>query len=79
MSKPTVKRRDIELYEEPHEVEMPYTDPYPKPTENVWVAGLRGRLSTGPHVELSRQADHAGEALLLLEEAIRAQGWEIEE
>lgn len=76
MSKPTVKRRDIELREDYDTV---YDLTITSITQVVWVAGLRGRLSTGPHVELSRQADHAGEALSLLEEAIRAQGWEIEE
>ena len=73
---PTVKRRDIEPREEYKEV---YDLTFTTIPQVVWVAELRGRLSTGPCVEISRQADHAGEALLRLEEAIRAQGWEIEE
>lgn len=75
MSKPTVRRRDIELREDYDTVSDLTLTSIP---QVVWVAELRGRLSTGPYVELSRQADHAGEALTLLEEAVRAEGWEIE-
>ena len=74
MSKPTVKRSDIELQEDYDTV---YDLTITSIPQVVWVAELRGRLSTGPCVQLSRQADHAGEALLRLEEAIEAQGWRL--
>jgi hypothetical protein len=79
VSKPTVRRKDITLTEsrrELYDVELDgmRTDH----TTSSWTAELYGALSTGEDVNMSRTAEHAGEALLLLTEVIQAEGWEIE-
>lgn len=73
MSKPYVRRKDIELSEEQETFEMFANSKI----LTTWVATLNGNLSTGEEVSMSRDSASAGEALLLLTEAIEAQGWEI--
>jgi hypothetical protein len=77
MSKPTVKRKHISLFEE---VEHAWNllDGGVTATRIQWRAALEGRLSTGEYVDMSREAASAGEALVLLEEAIADSGWRIE-
>ena len=73
----TVRRSDIELVER---VEKIFTlTEYGADDRFVeWEAVLDGELSTGERVRMSRTAEHAGEALLLLAEAIKEQGWVLE-
>jgi hypothetical protein len=42
---------------------------------NWWVAVLEGKSSRGHAVRLGRGAEHAGEALALLEETVKREGF----
>lgn len=76
MSKPYIDRRYVELEEYTEsttglvgDVEEPY---------RYWVARVDGRaVPTKERVQLSRWSKSAGEALLLLTEALEEQGWEL--
>lgn len=49
-------------------------------TYRYWVASVNAKLNpTNETVSMSRQSKSAGEALLLLKEAIEEQGWELHE
>lgn len=76
MSKPTVRRKDIELREE-----VEYTNSLVKGArEGVtvqWTATLDGFLSTEEYVEMHRTGRNANEALKSLEAAIEEQGWRV--
>jgi len=76
MSKPYLKHRDVELEEQ---VDFDYTLGYGAASETTyWVARVDAELSpTKETVRMSRQSKSAGEALLLLKEAIEEQGWEL--
>lgn len=77
MSKPTVCRKDITLEENVERVDRFNFDHLEYSEVITWSATLYGALSTGEDVNMSRTAEHAGEALLLLTEAIEAEGWEL--
>lgn len=66
----TVRRADITLSEE--------QTPTYSGAEISWVATFDGRvIPTKETVVMYRSAPHAGEALLKLEEALAANGWEV--
>jgi hypothetical protein len=71
---PYVKRHDIRTGEE-REFEHSF-DGYAH-TSTTWKATLYGPLSTGEHVDMSREGATFTEALANLEAAIAENGWEI--
>lgn len=72
MSKPYLERRHVELEEE---VEYDYDMSV---TSRLWWARAYGPLiPTKETIDISRSSKSAGEALLLLKEAIEKQGWEL--
>lgn len=66
----TVSRSDITLEEERYPETLTEYSVY-------WTARLDGRTSSGETVQMSRTANHAGEALALLEEALEKEGWTV--
>ncbi|QDP65448.1 MAG: hypothetical protein Tp182DCM212571_66 [Prokaryotic dsDNA virus sp.] len=70
-----VKREDVTLTEEVDRIEDMSGS---FRTYATWFAALNGPASTGERVEMSRVADHAGEALLLLTEALKEEGYELQ-
>lgn len=74
MSKKTVRRRDITLSEER---EIGYGLVGAVKDFIYWNATFSGGASSGESVVLSRTSKSAGEALLLLEEALNEQGYEV--
>lgn len=76
MTKPTVRRKDIELREQ-----VEYSNSLVKDArEGVtvqWTANLEGRLSTGEYVEMYRSGLTANAALETLKTAIEEQGWRV--
>lgn len=77
--KGTVSRKDITLRENV-EYHPATGDHLSARTIVYWTATFDGRISrisTGETLEMSREATHAGEALLLLEEALKELGLEL--
>lgn len=68
----TVKRKDITLEEEQEFVSFEQG-----PVATHWLASFYGNASTGENVQMSRASASAGEALLLLTEALAEQGYEV--
>lgn len=71
----TVSRKDVTLSEETAECFDVY---YDSREVTFWTAELDGLASTGERVSMSRSAEHAGEALLLLTEALKEEGYELQ-
>lgn len=72
MSKPYIDRRYVELEEEAELAPGGYV------TERTWTARVDGILvPSKERLIMSRSAPSAGEALLLLTEALEEQGWEL--
>jgi len=78
VSKPTVRRKDITLYEQ-----VEYSDnmvTFVREGVTVqWEATLEGRLSTGEYAHMNRFGDTANAALANLKTAIEEQGWKIDD
>lgn len=76
MTKPTVRRKDIELHED-----VEFTDNLVKGfREGVttqWTATLNGHLSTGEYLDMYRTGSTAASALETLKTAIEEQGWRV--
>lgn len=73
--KPYIERRYVELEEEV-EYESSLLDGETE-TSRQWVARIYGPASTKETVSMRRSSKSAGEALLLLTEALAEQGWEL--
>lgn len=73
--KGTGSRKDITLLENV-EYYPAIGDHMPARTTVYWTATFDGRISTGEALEMSREATHAGEAPLLLEDALKELGLE---
>lgn len=71
----TVRRKDVALTEEVDRFEDMSGS---FQTYVGWTAELNGPASTGEQIRISRSADHAGEALLLLTEALKEEGYELQ-
>lgn len=69
--KPFVNRKSISVVED---VDVDITGAKPRPS---WEAALYGRLSTGEHVEMSRNGSSFQEAMESLTTAIEENGWRI--
>lgn len=69
MSKPYIERKYVELSEDVEQIGL---DAF-----STWNAHIYGPSSTGENVTLSRYSASAGEALLLLTEALAEQGYEL--
>lgn len=73
--KPYLKRKHVILEEEvkrdynPDTAEVSFT--------GEWTASINAPLNTGEVIQLERSSKSAGEALLLLTEALAEQGWEL--
>lgn len=69
--KPYIERRYVELEEETeYRIDGVVS-------ERTWFARVDGPASTKERVQMSRSSKSAGEALLLLTEALAEQGWEL--
>ena len=72
MGTPYIERRHVTLSEE-HEDTVPGVA-----AESYWSARVHGPLTPSKeHIEMERSSKSAGEALLLLREALAGQGWEL--
>ena len=70
--KTTVKRRDINIYEETGREEWDGTK-----VEPGWYATFNGRTSTGEYISFGRRDGTVQGALAKLEAEITGMGWEI--
>lgn len=73
--KPYIKRKHI-ILEEEFNKEVSLDGAFETITLD-WVASINGPLSTGEIIQMERSSKSAGEALLLLTEALEEQGWEL--
>lgn len=72
--KGTISRKDITLEEQ---IEYLPTFSGPEETQTQWEARFCGELPSGETLEMRRTSQHAGEALLLLEDALKELGLEL--
>ncbi len=73
MAEVTVKRSNITLSEE-----REFSYPGDATHDVRWIANLHGKSSTGEWVSMDRSATHAGEALLVLTEALKEEGYVVQ-